>query len=266
MRKAVGRGAIIGDVAGSPYEGWAEGPAGDFPLFCPRTRFTDDSVCTAAVADAILSNRDFGEALRDWAARYPDAGYGEMFALWARGHIKEPYGSFGNGAPMRVSPCAWLAASEERSLHLAARSCAPTHNHPDSVAAACAVVSAICAGRRDAEKSVLRRIATETLGQLPPELKEFKQGVGRSIEAIPTVLRAMSAVLAAADFEDAIRIAIRGGGDTDTIAAIAGSIAEAFFPIPEALWVQARELLPEDIRAVVSRAGSCVSSSPVQEL
>ena len=109
-------------------------------------------------------------------------------------------------------------------------------------------------------------VATKTLGQLPPEPKEFKQGVGRSIEAIPTVLRAMSAVLAAADFEDAIRIAIRGGGDTDTIAAIAGSIAEAFFPIPEALWFQARELLPEDIRAVVSRAGSCVSSSPVQEL
>ena len=120
------RGAIIGDVAGSPYEGWAEGPAGDFPLFCPQTRFTDDSVCTAAVADAILNNRDFGEALRDWAAHYPDAGYGEMFALWARGHIKEPYGSFGNGAPMRVSPCAWLAPSEERSLYLAARSCAPT--------------------------------------------------------------------------------------------------------------------------------------------
>jgi ADP-ribosylglycohydrolase len=260
------RGAIIGDVAGSPYEGWAEGPAGDFLLFCPRTRFTDDSVCTAAVADAILNDRDFGEALRDWAARYPDAGYAEMFALWARGHIKEPYGSFGNGAPMRVSPCAWLAPSEERSLYLAARSCAPTHNHPDSVAAACAVVSAIWAGRRGAEISVLRRIATQTLGQLPPELKEFKQGVGRSIEAIPTVLRAMSAALAAVDFEDAIRIAIRGGGDTDTIAAIAGSIAEGFFPIPEALWVQARELLPEDIRAVVSQAGSCVSSSHVQEL
>ena len=128
------------------------------------------------------------------------------------------------------------------------------------------MVSAIWAGRRGAGKSVLRKIAADRLGQLPPGIEEFKQGIGRSIKAVPTVLRAMSAVLAAAGFEDAIRIAIRGGGDTDTIAAIAGSIAEAFFQIPEALWVRAREFLPEDIRAVAARAGSCVSGPGFQEL
>jgi len=135
------RGAIIGDIVGSPYEGSIDGPAVDFPLFCARSTFTDDTVCTAAIADAILNNRDFGETLREWGTRYPRAGYGETFALWIRGHIKEPYGSFGNGAPMRVSPCAWLARSEEWSLRLAASSCAPTHNHCDSVAAACALSS-----------------------------------------------------------------------------------------------------------------------------
>jgi ADP-ribosylglycohydrolase len=244
------RGAIIGDIVGSPYEGPLEEPGFDFPLFIAASRFTDDTVCSVAVADAILNDRPFGTSLRDWGRRYPRAGYGEHFARWLGGEIEDGYGSWGNGAPMRVSPCAWLAATEEHALKLAVDSCAPTHNHPDSVAAAQAVVAAIWAARRGKGLDVLPILAQLLLKAAPPSLEALLAGEDSNLKARSTVLRAFAAVGAAGTFEEALRYAIQSGGDTDTTAAIAGSVAEAYFDIPGWMWAEARLRLPADIASI----------------
>jgi ADP-ribosylglycohydrolase len=244
------RGAIVGDVVGSPYEGPFTGPRFDFPLFGPGSGFTDDTVCSVAVADAVLHRRGFAEALRDWGRRYPDAGYGAHFARWIGGAIPDGYGSWGNGAPMRVSACAWLAADEDAALALAAQSCAPTHNHPEAVAAAQVVVAAIWAARRGEGRAALPAIAQARLGRAPPSRAALLAGEDSNLKAGPTVLRALTAVMVAADFEDVLRHAVHSGGDTDTTAAIAGSIAEAFLPLPAWMWSAARDRLTPDLRAI----------------
>jgi ADP-ribosylglycohydrolase len=246
------RGAIIGDVVGSVFE-FRSAPARDFPLLCSNSTFTDDTVCSAAIADAILSGVSFEASLRSWCGRYPNAGYGGMFEGWLLAAIPNGYRSWGNGAPMRVSPCAWLARDDAEARLLATRSCEPTHGHEKAVSAARAVVLAIHAGMHGRPRHVLAEIWREVLGAEPHTQVELAGGLPRTVKALPTTVRALRCVLAAADFENAVRLAVLAGGDTDTTAAIAGSIAEAFMEIPHDLWERVSDRLPDEILELTKR-------------
>lgn len=246
------RGAIIGDVVGSIHE---RTDPGNFPavLLQDSCRFTDDTVCTIAIADAILRGTDFGVTLKTWCLRYPNAGYGGMFKRWLAGQIADGYGSYGNGGPMRVSPCAWLAKDSKHAQSLAEASCAPTHNHPNAVRSAQAVVQAIRTGRASQSKDFVLADIEGMLSQRIPRLEALVANGKFDIEADLTVLNAAACILEADSFEDVLRNAIYIGGDVDTNAAIAGSIAETFLPVPPELWTNVEKRLPEDVRQVLAR-------------
>lgn len=251
------RGAIVGDVIGSIYEKRGPGLRPE-NLVVPGIRFTDDTVCTVAVADALLTGRPFGETIKTWCRRYPNAGYGGMFRQWLKNEIADGYGSWGNGAPMRVSPCAWLAPDLSHALELARQASAPTHNHPRAEHAAGAVVEAIIAGRTRGTKDAVRQAIKRNYDELR-NLEDIA-AVGRfDIEADFTVLNATACVLEADDFEGVIRNAIYIGGDVDTNAAIAGSIAETIFPIPDRLWSMVESRLADDLRGVLKRFDAAVT-------
>ena len=156
-------GAIAGDIIGSRFEGHA-GPARDFTLFHSACRFTDDSVCTLAVADALLGGRDFAASLRAFVRRHPRRGYGGMFLAWALADDAPAYGSWGNGAPMRVAPVGWLASDEAEALKLAAAQATVSHNHPDAVAAAQSVALAILLLRQGVSLTMVRRRLAQEFG------------------------------------------------------------------------------------------------------
>jgi len=249
-------GAIAGDIIGSRFEGH-EGPARDFALFHPSCRFTDDSVCTLAVADAILGGRDFAATLREFVRRHPRRGYGGMFLDWAFADNAPAYGSWGNGAPMRVAAVGWLAGGETEALDLAAAQAAVSHDHPDAIAAAQAVALAILLARRGAAPAALRQRLGEDFGyDLSPE-QALAQG-GFDISAAGTVPPALSAAMEAEYWEGAVRSAVCLGGDTDTLACIAGSVAEALYGLPDDIAETARGHLTEDLRDVLDRFEAAV--------
>lgn len=265
------RGAIIGDVIGSPYEG-REAPNIDFELFRPRSTWTDDSICTAACATAMLDRMNFRDALRSWGRRYPDAGYGPTFEMWLQGVIDRPYNSYGNGSVMRASSCARLAKTPEDALILGARSCSPTHDHPDSLASVRALIRGMIALRNGEPCTNLRTIALEELGEAPPERDELLRRPS-TVRAKDTTLNAFGAMLAAWDFESALRIIVTMGGDTDTAGAVTGALAESAFPIPSSIWTETMRRLPADVIATVDRfdhaLGTVAASDlpdPTQEL
>ncbi|KAA0676387.1 ADP-ribosylglycohydrolase family protein [Roseomonas genomospecies 6] len=247
------KGAIIGDIVGSVYE-WDNIKTKDFPLFVEDGSFTDDTVCTVALAHCIMDWGDPVAYLRRWGRRYPDAGYGGSFGRWLWAEEPEPYDSFGNGAAMRVSPCAWLAPNNREARSLARAVTRVTHNHPEGMRGAQAVTDAIWLARRGAGCDTIRaRVSERYRYDLSPSVGDIRLGYSYDITCQGTVPPAIICALEANDFEDAIRNAVSIGGDSDTLAAISGSIAEAMFGIPDALWIKAAEYLPEDIRAVVAR-------------
>lgn len=246
-------GAIIGDIAGSIYE--ADNiRSTDFPFFGPGSRFTDDTVCTLAVADALLGGGDFAGALRRYARRYPDAGYGGMFLHWAFTDDAPPYGSWGNGSAMRVAPVAWAADTEAAVLDLAARSAAVTHDHPDAVAGAQAAALAVWLARQGEAAAAIRAAVAARFGyDLDESLDALHARSVFDVSCRGTVPPALISALGAADFEDAVRTAISLGGDSDTIACIAGSVAEPLHGIPDGMAAEARSRLDDDLRAVLDR-------------
>lgn len=248
-------GAIAGDIIGSIYEARPI-KVRDFPLFGPGCAFTDDSVCTVAIADCLLRGGvpDFAAALRLWGRRYPRAGYGGMFACWLRDEAIGAYGSFGNGSAMRVSAIAWLARSEDEALDLAARSAAVSHDHPDAVRGAQAVALSIWLGRQGHAPEDIRRTVQARFGyDLERTVDEIRPGYGFDITCKGTVPPALIAALAAPDFEAAIRDAISLGGDADTLACIAGGLAEARFGLPDEIRDETRRRLDGPLLEVVDR-------------
>lgn len=239
-------GAIAGDIVGSRFEGQARPPR-DFTLFHSACRFTDDSVCTVAVAHALLGGHDFAASFRIFVRRHPRRGYGGLFLNWALADDAPPYGSWGNGAPMRVAAVGWLAASKAEALALAAAQAAVSHNHPDAIKAAQAVALAIFLARSGLPRAALRRRLTADFGyDLSPA--RALAGNGFDISAAGTAPPAIAAALAAEDWEGAVRAAICRGGDTDTLAAIAGAVAEAVHGLPRAAAAAARAYLTDDLR------------------
>jgi ADP-ribosylglycohydrolase len=247
-------GAVAGDIIGSVYEG-AGLKATDFPLFHPRCRPTDDSVLTLAVAEAIMTERPYGEVIREFARRYPDAGYGGRFYRWFQSGDSAPYNSFGNGSAMRVSPVGFAFDSRERVLEEAEATALPTHNHPEGVKGAKAVALAAYLGRTGAGKAAIRRAVSAEVGyDLSGSPEEIRPGYAFDVTCQGSVPEAIICFLETDSWESAVRTAISLGGDADTQACIAGAIADAFYGgLPGEVEQKVFAILPEDLSEVARR-------------
>lgn len=223
--------AAFGDIVGSAYER-RRIKTTDFPLLSDRSRYTDDTVCTAAIAYALKARVGFGAALRKFVLRYPKRGYGGMFERWAKDESRGPYQSWGNGAAMRVSPVAHFTANEEEVLSLARESAVVTHDHPEAVDSAQAVALAIWLGRSGVVKEEVRRQIEHRFGyDLRRSIADVRRQYGFEVRAALSVPEAIICALDSRSVEDAVRLAVSLGGDADTQASIAAAIAEAFSPI-----------------------------------
>ena len=246
-------GSIAGDIIGSAYEK-ANYRAKDFaPLFHPRAHFTDDTVCTVAIADALLTGTHPVVALQTWGRRYEHiGGWGQRFALWLADDDPQPYGSWGNGGAMRVSPIGLLAQSEAEVLNLAYYATAVTHDHPEGIKGAQATALAIWLARQHESAERIRQLIGERFGyDLDTTVDAIRPTYRHSEAARDSVPQALVCALEATSFEDAIRNAVSIGGDSDTIAAIAGGLAEARFSLPQDIAVQSWGYLPADMRRVM---------------
>lgn len=256
-------GAILGDMIGAPYEFDRGNKTKEFPLFCMESEFTDDSVMTVAVAEALMDTtgrtddeirKALVESMQKWGALYPDAGYGGMFYHWLHTMDPEPYGSFGNGSAMRVTSAGWLFDTIEETRHMARLTAEVTHNHPEGIKGAEAAASAIFLARNGSSKDEIRSYIISEFGySLSRTCDEIRPGYHHVESCQETVPEAITAFLEGTDFEDVIRTAVSLGGDCDTLTCIAGSMAEAFYGIPEEMAEECRRRLPEDMLAVVDR-------------
>ena len=255
-------GALAGDLIGSVYEFNAPKHT-HFRLFTPASRITDDSVLTLAVADAILSGKSYLECIHQYAQAYPNCGYGGFFRQWMRSADPQPYNSFGNGSAMRVSPVGWAFNTVEDVLRQAEASAAVTHNHPEGIKGAQAVALAIFRARTGTSKDDIRHEITARFGyDLSPTLNDIRPAYQFDETCQKTVPPAIIAFLESEDFEDAIRKAVSLGGDADTLAAIAGSIAEAYYGgAPQEMAAQVRERMPGELWSVVEKFSQKVLGS-----
>lgn len=224
-------GAIAGDIIGSRFER-APIKHKDFELFHRDSVFTDDTVHTVALADSLLQKVPYQIKLREYFSLYPNAGYGERFMGWAESKSPAPYGSFGNGSAMRVSPVAWWFDSLDEVIEQAKNSAEITHNHPEAVRGAQSVAAAIFLARNGADKVLIRDyIEAAFKYDLSTTTDANRPGYTFDATCQGSVPQAIRAFIDAADFEDAVRNAISLGGDSDTQACIAGSIAEAYYGV-----------------------------------
>lgn len=248
-------GSIIGDIAGSVYE-FNNYRAKDFtPFLHTKATFTDDTVCTIAIADALLHDKCPARTLKEWGERYwSNGGWGRSFALWLGSDSLEPYGSYGNGAAMRVAPAGLLATSLQEAQSLSAKVTEVTHNHPEGMRGAAATASAVYMARNGSTSDQIREYVTDVFGyDLSRSVDDIRPAYVFNETCQQTVPEALICVLEATSFEDAIRNAISIGGDSDTVAAIAGGVAEAMFGIPDDIANEVWPKLPLDMRQVLTR-------------
>jgi ADP-ribosylglycohydrolase len=247
-------GALVGDIVGSIYE-WNNHRSKDFPLFNPACIFTDDSVLTVALAEAILEGTDYAAVMRAYGKRYPSAGYGGMFRKWLRDPRLGPYGSYGNGAAMRISPAGWSGGTLDETLEQARVYTEITHNHAEGVKGAQAVAGAIWMGRHRSSKAEIRGWVERTAGyDLSRTCDQIRPGYRFNESCQQTVPEALVAFLESVDFEDAIRNAVSLGGDSDTLTCITGSVAEAFYGgVPAEIEKEALARLDDPLRETVKR-------------
>lgn len=250
-------GAIAGDIIGSVYEG-APTKRTDFSLFSRRSTFTDDSVMTIAVADAILNRRDYADVMKVYGRKYPNAGYGGHFYHWIFSSESEPYDSWGNGSAMRVSPIGFAFDSIDDVLREAKRSAEVTHNHPEGIKGAQAVAMAIFLGRCGESKKTIKDEIIERFGyNLGRSLDEIRPAYNFDVSCQGSIPESIIAFLESADFEGAIRNAVSLGGDSDTMACIAGGIAQGFYGfVPDGIIAAVRQRLPNDLVAIIDEFGA----------
>jgi len=264
-------GAILGDIIGSPFEFDRGDKTKDFKLFSRRSHYTDDSVMTLAVCEALLkvgqdaTVKEIEDAvissMQSWGRRYPHAGYGGYFRRWLTACHPEPYNSFGNGSAMRVSAAGWLYDSLEKTRTVAKATANVTHNHPEGIKGAEATASAIFMARNGSSKEEIKKyIENEFHYDLNRTLDEIRPSYHMDETCQKTVPEAIIAFLEAKDFEDAIRNAVSLGGDTDTLGAITGSIAEAYYRIPEWLMTECRKRINRDMRVVLDDFNDALSN------
>jgi ADP-ribosylglycohydrolase len=248
-------GAIIGDMIGMPFER-SPVKTKDIALFAHGACFTDDTVMSIAVADALLSGASLVDKLKEWYRRHPHVGYGMTFAKWAAHPTdRDPYQSWGNGSAMRVSPVAWVADDLERVLASARMTAAVTHDHPEGIAGAECVAGCILLARQKAGMPDIAAFARRYYGaRLDRTLAQIRPGYSFEVSCIGSVPEAITAFLESTSYEDAVRNAVSLGGDSDTQACIAGAIAEAFYGgVPAALRDEAVRRLDEDLLSVLKR-------------
>ncbi|WP_026181385.1 MULTISPECIES: ADP-ribosylglycohydrolase family protein [unclassified Thioalkalivibrio] len=250
-------GAIIGDMVGAPWE-FRRITTKDFPLFNDRNGITDDSIMTVAVADALLHDKDPAETMREWARKVRPAphlgGYGKKFFSWlAAPTVQAPYGSFGNGGAMRVSPVAWLTHSLDECLESARKVTEVSHDHPEGLKGALATAHAVWLARQGVDAAEIRAALESAYGyDLSPSVDGFRSVHEHNETAPGTVPPAIVCALESEDFEDALRNAVSMGGDADTLAAIAGSVAESLHGIPDVMIESALPHIPAVMREVIS--------------
>ena len=256
-------GALLGDMIGAPYEFDRGDKSKEFPLFCKYSHFTDDSVMTIAVAEALLDFRfrededikaGLVESMRKWGKKYPNAGYGRKFYHWLHARHPEPCGSYGNGSAMRVSSAGWLFDTLAETRHMARLTAEVTHNHPEGIKGAEATASAIFLARTGHGKDEIRDYIVREFGyDLSRTCDQIRPGYYHNESCQKTVPEAITAFLEGTDFEDVIRTAVSLGGDCDTLTCIAGSIAEAFYGVPAILAAECKSRLPEDMLYILGR-------------
>jgi len=245
-------GAISGDIIGSVHEGARPKPK-DFPLFVPGSRFTDDTVLTIAVASAIREGAEFGASIRKWGRRYPNAGYGGWFRDWLFRDDATPYNSFGNGSAMRVSAIGWAFDDLEVVLSEATKSAEVTHNHPEGIKGAQAIAAAVLIARTGQPKDRIAALLSDRFGYDCTTESRVVQRLGEfEVTCQGTVPAAAVAFLQSTGFEDAVRNAVSFGGDTDTLACIAGAMAEAHYGgVPAEIQAEALRRLDDPLRGEV---------------
>ena len=281
-------GAILGDIIGSPYEFDRGDKTKTFPLFSRDSYFTDDSVMSIAVAEALLKAKKLEEeagkamagqtadteavaerqgagevtddevrlllinSMKKWGRRYPDAGYGGRFYNWLFTSRTAPYGSYGNGSAMRASAAGWLYDTLEETLHMAELTADVTHNHPEGIKGAQAAAGIIFLARTGASKTEIRRFAEEEIGyDLSRTCDQIRPTYHHVESCQKTVPEAITAFLEGQDFEVVIRTAVSLGGDCDTLTCIAGSMAEAYYGVPEELKRECEKRIPVDMREIL---------------
>ena len=254
-------GAILGDIIGSPYEFDMGDKTKDFPLFSEESYFTDDTVMTIAVARALIEcNGDFSNLkfltiknMKDYGYRYPAAGYGGSFREWLKSYDSEPYNSFGNGSAMRISPVAYFAKSLEEVKELSRIVTEVTHNHPEGIMGAEAVACAIWLALHNSSKEEILQYIEDNYYFLDYDYEKLLETYSFEVSCQESVPQSIYAFLISEDFEDAIKIAVSMGGDADTMACIAGAIAEAYYGVPEVLQKECWEYLTPDIKYVIKK-------------
>jgi len=256
-------GAILGDIIGSPYEFDRGGKTKDFPLFSEESDYTDDSVMTIAVAAAVMRWKEEKKKLdqlpgmitfymQEWGRAYPDAGYGAMFKQWIWSGDPQPYNSYGNGAAMRVSSIGWLFDSLQYTGLIAEISARVTHDHPEGIKGARSIAEAVWMARKGADKARIRwKIETQYGYDLNRTLDQIRPGYRHVESCQETVPEAIIAFLEGNSFEDVIRNAVSLGGDCDTLTCIAGSIAEAYYGVPEELKQECQKRISPDMGYVL---------------
>ena len=257
-------GAILGDMIGSPYEFDRGKKTKEFPLFIRSSMFTDDSVMTIAVAEAFMeagkdaSDNEIRQLLisnmRRWGRKYPYAGYGMRFSIWLAEPRPKPYGSYGNGSAMRVSSAAWLFDDLDTVRKMARLSAEVTHSHPEGIKGAESTAAAIYLARTGKTKEEIKEYIIKEFGyDLSRTCDEIRPTYFHVESCMGTVPEAITAFLEGDSFEDVIRTAVSLGGDCDTLTAIAGSMAEGFYGVPEVLKKESYKRVTEEMADVMRR-------------
>lgn len=251
-------GAIIGDVVGSRFE-FKNIKSKDFKLFHEDCRVTDDTIMTIAVSDSILkgyvpNNKDgIIDTMKYWGQKYPGAGYGGRFFHWVLSDEREPYNSFGNGAAMRISPIGWISNTYEEVVKNVAAVTEVTHNHEEGIKGAEAIAMSIHLARNGKSKEKIKNYICKNYYNIDFTLNDIRDAYTFDVSCQGSVPQALEAFFESNDFEDAIRNAISIGGDSDTIACIAGSVAEAYYGVPEEIVEGVRKYLSKDLLEAVDK-------------
>ena len=255
-------GAILGDIIGSPYEFSGSAKTKEFPLFVRSSRYTDGSVMTIAVAEALLDTLGKDRtgrrsavirSMQKWGRRYPNAGYGGRFYEWLYAAEPLPYSSWGNGSAMRVSSAGWLFDTLEETRKAAFDTACVTHDHPEGIKGAVATASVIWAARNGWSKAEIREYVEKEFYPLNKTCDEIRPAYRFDVSCMGTVPPAITAFLEGDGFEDVIRTAVSLGGDCDTLTCIAGGMAEAMYGVPEELKAECRARIEPDMADVLDR-------------
>ena len=252
-------GAVIGDIAGSRLEFHDGFARYNFKMFCSGTKFTDDSIMTVAIADALMHGKDFQSSMLEWGHRYPNGGWGRNFRKWLKSKSPEPYNSQGNGSGMRVSAVGFAAETLDEALALAKETALPTHGSKDGIAGAQAIAAAIFLARQNKPKDEIKKYIEDKFSYYLDGKTEEIQDMVRQLldwqksQALITTPLAITAFLNGNDYEDVIRTAATYGCDTDTVACMAGGIAAAYYGVPLDLAKQAADYISDDLLAIINK-------------